>query len=253
MATKRRALTDEEREQRHAEQRELVRASVEQLRSSDGWQAYLNTCRHFRSYSPRNVLMILSQHPTAERVAGFRAWLTLGYCPVKGSTAIRIWAPCPPSKAQLQAWRNAGADPAHKPRTGWRLAAVFAQDQVAELPPPAVPAPLAAPIAEIRGDSHQDLIAALTTLAREIGYQVTIENTGQADGTCDPKTQRITIAQRLEPNGQLVALIPWRRPCIRTFGMPGVKGDVDRSLPGLAVRATIGAHGLATVVAEPRA
>ena len=207
MATKRRTLTEAEREQRHAEQRELVRASVEQLRSSDGWQAYLNTRRHFRSYSPRNVLLILSQHPTAERVAGFKAWLALGYCPVKGSKAIRIWAPCPPSKTQLQAWRDAGADPAQKPRTGWRLAAVFAQDDVAELPPPAVPAPLTAPIAEIRGDSHQDLIAALTDLAGEIGYQVIVEDTGRADGYCNAKGRRIAVAARLEPNGRLVALI----------------------------------------------
>ena len=41
MANDKRTLSDEEREQRRAEQRELVRASIEQLRSSDGWQAYL--------------------------------------------------------------------------------------------------------------------------------------------------------------------------------------------------------------------
>ena len=41
--------------------------------------------------------MIVQQHPTAERVAGFRAWLALGYCPVKGSRAIRIWAPAHPA------------------------------------------------------------------------------------------------------------------------------------------------------------
>ena len=104
MAKHRRTLTDEEREQRRAEQRELVRASIEQLRSSDGWQAYLKVRARFHSYSWRNVLLILHQHPTAERVAGFRAWLDLGYCPMtKGSRAIRIWAPCPPTKRQLQA------------------------------------------------------------------------------------------------------------------------------------------------------
>jgi hypothetical protein len=43
MTKTRRPLTDEEREQRRAEQRELVIASIEQLRTSDGWQAYLNT------------------------------------------------------------------------------------------------------------------------------------------------------------------------------------------------------------------
>ena len=58
MAKHRRTLTDEEREQRHGEQRELVRASIEQLRSSDGWQAYLKARARFRSYSWRNVLLI---------------------------------------------------------------------------------------------------------------------------------------------------------------------------------------------------
>ena len=49
MAKNKRTLSDEEREQRRAEQRELVRASIEQLRSSDGWQAYLKVRRRFRS------------------------------------------------------------------------------------------------------------------------------------------------------------------------------------------------------------
>jgi hypothetical protein len=207
MPKTRRPLSDAEREQRRAQQRELVVASIEQLRSSDGWQAYLTARRHFRSYSSRNVLLILAQHPSAERVAGFKAWLELGYCPVKGSRAIRIWAPCPPSQRQMRAWREAGADPAAKPRTGWRLAAVFAQDQVAELPPPATPVPLSAPVAEIRGDSHQELIVALTGLAGELGYQVVVQDTGRADGLCDLKGRRIAVAERLEPNGRLVALI----------------------------------------------
>jgi len=203
----RRVVSDEEREQRRAEQRELVRASVEQLRSSEGWRAYLKARSRFRVYSPRNVLMILQQHPTAQRVAGFRTWLEMGWCVTKGSRAIRIWAPCPPSKRQLQAWRDAGANPDERPRTGWRLAAVFAQDQVTELPPPATPAPLQVPIAEIRGDSHEDLIANLIDLAGEIGYTVSISDTGRADGTCNSKTRRIAIAQRLEANGRLAALI----------------------------------------------
>jgi hypothetical protein len=33
--------------------------------------------------------------------------------------------PCPPSRAKLQAWRDAGADPAEKPPTFFRLTAVF--------------------------------------------------------------------------------------------------------------------------------
>ena len=125
MAKRRPVLTEEQREQRRVDQRALVVAAIEQLRSSSGWRAYLDARARFRSYSARNVLMIVQQHPTAERVAGFRAWLALRYCPMKGSRAIRIWAPCPPGKRQLQAWRDAGADPETKPRTAWRLASVF--------------------------------------------------------------------------------------------------------------------------------
>lgn len=207
MTKTKRPKTDQEREERRAQQRELTRAAIEQLRSSDGWRSYLKARARFGSYSPRNILMILHQHPTAERVAGFRTWLELGYCPARGSNAIRIWAPCPPSKRQLQAWRDAGSDPDEKPRTSWRLASVFAQDQIAELPPPARPVPLEPPIAEIRGDSHEDRIGELVTLAGEIGYAVTFGDTGPADGTCNPKTKRIAVAERLEANGRLVALI----------------------------------------------
>jgi N-terminal domain of anti-restriction factor ArdC len=68
------------------------------------------------------VLLIVLQHKTAETVAGFQAWLKLGYCVRKGEHAIKIWAPCPPTKRQLKAWSEAGADPTSaRARTGgWR-------------------------------------------------------------------------------------------------------------------------------------
>jgi antirestriction protein ArdC len=204
--TTRRVLADEEREQRRAEQRELVTASIEQLRCSEGWRQYLKARAVFRAYSPRNALLIMFQHPAATRVAGFGAWLTLGYAVQKGETAIRIWAQCPPTKKQLQAWRDAGADLQQRPRTHWRLAAVFAQDQVAELPPPAVPAPLDPPVMEqIRGDSHADGLADLQTLAAGLGCELQIADTGRADGIYHRDSRRIEISDRLEPNGQLAA------------------------------------------------
>lgn len=56
MASRRPILTEAQREQRRAQQRELVIASIEQLRSSDGWRAYLTARARFRSYT----LVILS-------------------------------------------------------------------------------------------------------------------------------------------------------------------------------------------------
>jgi hypothetical protein len=63
------------------------------------------------------------------------------------------------------------------------------------------------PIAEIRGDSHEDLIANLVGLAGDVGYTVTFGDTGAADGLCNAKSKRIVVADRLEANGRLAALI----------------------------------------------
>lgn len=211
MSTPRRAhhpFSDEKREERHAQQRALITASVEQLRSSDGWRAYLKARRAFHAYSVGNVLLIALQHPTATRVAGFRAWLKLGYCVRKGETGIRIWAPCPPSNRQLKAWRDAGADPQEKPRTYWKLAAVFAQDQVDPLPPPADPAPLEEPQTRLHGDSHGHLFASLVGLAGELGYTMTVESECHgADGYCNRQARHIAIAEGLDPNARVATAV----------------------------------------------
>ena len=40
-----------------------------------------------------NQLLVANACPKATFVAGFKTWLKLGYCPMKGSKAIRIMAP----------------------------------------------------------------------------------------------------------------------------------------------------------------
>ncbi len=202
-----RTLTDQQRGERRERERELVRSSIEQLRSSDGWRQWLKARARFGRYSVRNQLLIANQHPSATKVAGFRAWLALGYCVSKGERAIRIWAPCPPSKTKLDRWQQAGADPTSKPRTGWRLTAVFAQDQITALPPPSVPAPLDAPIAAVLGDSHAHLVAPLQDLAGELGYTVSFEAIDRSDGYCHAATRKIAVAERLSPNARVATLV----------------------------------------------
>ena len=71
MAKTRRPLTDRgARAAPHAAAR-LVLASIEQLRTSHGWQAYLNARRRFPSYCWRNVLLIYTsmQPPSSRRVS----------------------------------------------------------------------------------------------------------------------------------------------------------------------------------------
>ena len=49
--THRTHLSDEERAERRARDREYAREAVERLRSSEGWQRWLATRRHFHAYS----------------------------------------------------------------------------------------------------------------------------------------------------------------------------------------------------------
>ena len=156
----------------------------------------------------RNQLLIALQDPRATHVAGFRAWLGLGYCVKRGeSSHIRVWAPCPPSKKKLQAWRAAGAVPNDRPRTYFRLEAVFSETQVEPLPPPAEPAPLDPPITEVKGDSLAWATAPLQQLADELGYTVVYTPLQPGHGgSCDPAAKCVTINCEQAVNAQVDVL-----------------------------------------------
>ena len=196
--------TDEQRAERRRADREYARQAVEQLRSSAGWHAWLSARRHFHTYSLGNQLLIAMQHPTAIRVAGFRAWLKLGYAVERGQRALKIWAPCPPTAKQLERWQQHGADPDNRPRTYFRLVSVFAQDQVAPLPPPSVPAPLEPPIHELEGDELAPAIPKLDALAAELGCSVEEKPIrGGAHGYYEIDTGQIAIDIHLSANAKV--------------------------------------------------
>jgi antirestriction protein ArdC len=199
--------TAEEREQRRAAERELAERAVEELRTSAGWQRWLGVRRHFHRYSLRNQILISMQNPDATHVAGFRAWLDLGYAVRKGEKAIRIWMPIPPSRKQLEAWRNDNTGTGEKPRILFKLGAVFDRSQVAELPPPAIPAPLDPPIAPLHGDELAHLLMPLTRFAAAIDYTVEVLELDGPDGVCRHATREIAVESSLEPNGQIAALL----------------------------------------------
>ena len=175
MSKTRRVLSEEERAERRRADRAFAARAVEQLRCSEGWQQWLTARRHFHAYSLANQLLIALQKPDATRVAGFRAWLKLGYCVRKGESALRIWCPCPRTAKQLKDWQDAGADPQQRPRTHFRLGPVFDRSQVSELPAPAEPLPLDPPIHDIDGDDLAYALEPLTELAGELGCTVAYE------------------------------------------------------------------------------
>lgn len=191
----RRALTDEERAEKRAAERELMAQAVQALRCSEGWQHWFHVRRHFHSYGLHNQLLIAVQCPGATRVAGFRRWLDLGYAVRKGEHGLSIWAPCTPSKTKLRRWREAGANPEDRPRTFFRLVKVFDRSQVDPLPEfPGGPVDLDPPLEPVEGDGLAGLFEPLANFATSIGYTLAVEEIpGSALGYCSPSRRHIGV------------------------------------------------------------
>jgi hypothetical protein len=177
-------VSEAEREARRRADREKSRQAVEALVSSEGWQRWLACRRHFHRYSLANQLLIAMQCPGPTMVAGFRAWLKLGYVVRRGETALRIWVPMPPSKREVERWQTAGADAAARPRTRFRLGPVFDRSQVEPMPAPAEPVPLDPPVSPLEGDELAWAFPALLSLAAELDIRVSVERMPDRIGGC---------------------------------------------------------------------
>jgi antirestriction protein ArdC len=205
---RRRKLSEEERAEKRAADRALMAEAVETLRSSEGWQRWLDLRRYFRDYSCANQFLIACQMPEARRVTGFRKWLTLGYAVRKGETAIRIWAPIPPSKEMLEDWRKAGADPKTKPKTYFRMVAVFDRSQVDPLPDfPGGAVDLEPPCEPIEGDGLAGYLPSLKGFAAAIGFSFVVkEMPARVNGYCAPTEREIAVRpveENYSPNAQV--------------------------------------------------
>lgn len=201
-------LSDDERAARREADRQKAREAAEALKTSDGWQRWLALRRHFHRYSLANQLLIALQNPQATRVAGFRAWLKLGYAVRRGERAMKIWVPVPPSKKKLEEWKSRGADPSERPRTWFRLGPVFDRSQVDPLPPPSEPVPLDPPIAAVEGDNLAWVWPALVDLGAEIGSVVVVKSLPDGCGGCyDTTTLGITINGGVSVNQRVKTLV----------------------------------------------
>jgi hypothetical protein len=81
---------------------------------------YLATLARFHRYSPKNVALIHAQNRDATRVAGYRAWQTLGRQVRKGERGIRIVVPY---RARIAQEENDG--PGQEIVTGWGVGHVW--------------------------------------------------------------------------------------------------------------------------------
>lgn len=94
-STSKKRYTKKTPEQRQAEVqalRERQETAILDLVDSQHWADYLDSLRHFRTYSAYNTLLILTQMPGATRVAGFNTWKALGRKVTSGAgSSLKIW------------------------------------------------------------------------------------------------------------------------------------------------------------------
>ncbi|MGO9791577.1 MAG: ArdC family protein, partial [Solirubrobacteraceae bacterium] len=159
-----RRLSDEERDERRRADRERLQRSAEQLLSSEGWQRWVRVrSRHgLARLSLSNQLLVALARPDATFVAGFKAWLALGYCVKKGERAIAIIAPLPIKDRDRVSGEETG-----ETRLLFKTVFVFDREQVAPLPN-GTPTPLEPPCQPVTSDSHAHLIEPLVAFAESL-------------------------------------------------------------------------------------
>lgn len=205
MATKsRRRLSDEERDQRRRADRERLQHAAEQLLTSEGWQRWVRVRSQaaLARLSISNQLLVALARPDATFVAGFKAWLQLGYCVKKGERAIAIIAPLP-----IKDRDKLDSEEAGETRLLFKTVFVFDRQQVAPLPH-REPTPLEPPSRPLTGDSHQRLITPLECFAASLGYTVSFERIAGAAGSwCDTNAKRIVVDADAPANARVRILV----------------------------------------------
>ena len=94
--SRRRQLSESEREERRPRDRERLEAAARELQSSEGWTRWVKVRRTngLARYSVNNTLLIAMQATVKgidpSFVCGYRRWSELGYQVRKGEKAIAI-------------------------------------------------------------------------------------------------------------------------------------------------------------------
>ena len=195
-------VSEAEREQRRARDRERLQQAAEQLLSSEGWERWVRVRSRngLARYSVNNQLLIALARPDATFVAGFRAWLDLGYQVDKGEKAIWILAPL-----KIKERDRASGEEIGETRIVFRAVPVFDRAQVTA---GEHATPLEPPVEPLSGDSHKHLLVPLDRFAGTLGFSVSFETiSGPAGGWCDYRRKRIVVDAAQPANARVRTLI----------------------------------------------
>jgi len=156
-----------------------LHASVTEFTSSDAWARMLGTVARFHRYSARNILLLLIQAEERgtqiTRVAGYRAWQTLGRQVRRGEKSYDVLAPVrrrlsSEEAAERAAQGQAAYDAEGRPVMvvyGFRIEHVFDISQTDGEQLPTVP-----DVPYLVGDGPEGLWDVIAELVTEAGFEI---------------------------------------------------------------------------------
>jgi DNA primase len=184
----RRSATTTDTDTRLAELHATLDAQVTALRTSDDWRAWLASAARFHDYSFGNVLLITAQCPNATRVAGYKAWQSMGRQVRKGERGLMILAPCVVAKTKDEHGHPLPKDERTARVVGFRVSHVWdiSQTDGEPLPEPELPALL-------DGEAPEGMWDALTAQVEAAGLTVVRGDCGAANGVTDFHAGTVTV------------------------------------------------------------
>jgi hypothetical protein len=191
------------KEEKMAEQRQMMESALAELTSSDAWSNWIKYGRpNLKRLSFTNALLIWSQRKDATVVWGQKQWESKGVKVNADAQKIRYLAPCMGFKYE-NGQQVFGAD--GKPVRVVKFFKTVTGYDVQDTDAPASDLDL---MVEITGDDYLHLHAPLESFARELGIVVRYrEDTGKANGWYDERNSEIVMNKNLSGNELVRTLV----------------------------------------------
>ena len=184
---------------------------VQAVFTSENYISFLKMMAQFHNYSYNNVILILTQCPTATRCASFQTWKKLGHPVKRGEKGIKVLVPIPYTYEKKQKTvdedGNAIMETVDAKGLTFRIGHVFDAQQVdGQLP---------SPCHELTDDS-EELQAVVNRIINEnddISYDVTLQE-GGANGYYRVDTKQICLRTGMAASQQFKTLAHERKHSI---------------------------------------
>lgn len=177
-----------------SEAHDRLTQAVEEMTSAEDWQAFLAMAARFHNYSPNNIFLILTQRPDATRVAGYRAWQSLGRQVRKGETGIAVLAPCTYRTKDSDEPTGDEATKGTKVLRGFRVVHVFDVSQTEGEPLPDVERP-----SLLEGGAPAELWDRLAVQVIAAGFTLERGECAGANGFTNYLTRTVRVRKDVEP------------------------------------------------------